>query len=90
MLDLAVREVGLSDPHYVLAFISHSVLGAVGCFLTASLAPRGRTEFVTGLAALAFTLSVVGAAVLGPSWYPLTVVVSVLPAAVLGTRLAER
>lgn len=87
LLDGAVRASGLSDPHYVIAFIAHSVVGALGCSLTAWLAPRSRAEHLIGLTALAFALSILAAAALRLSWLPLTLMASVLPAALLGSNV---
>jgi hypothetical protein len=93
LLEQAIRGLDVSDRYSVGVFICRSLAGAVGCSLTAWLAPRARAEHVLALPALAFTVGI--AALLfvptpAPSWHPLTVLVSVLPAALFGVQLAER
>ncbi len=66
------------------------MIGALGCSLTAWLAPRGRAEFVIRLRALALASSIVASAAFHQSWYPLIVMRGVIPAALLGSDFASK
>lgn len=83
----------MPDPfHNALALAYRVVFGAFGSFLAARLAPRNPMRHALILGALGFVLSLLGALAtiplhLGPSWYPIALVLTALPFAWVGGRL---
>ncbi|HJW34598.1 MAG TPA: hypothetical protein VJ505_14730 [Holophagaceae bacterium] len=75
-----------------LALAYRIVFGAFGSFIAARLAPRNPMRHALALGAIGFVLSLLGAIVtiplhLGPSWYPIALVLTALPFAWVGGRL---
>jgi len=81
----------------LLATVYRSAYGVVGGFITARLAPvRPMFHALVG-GAIGLVLATVGAIVawnlgpeFGPHWYPISLVVTAMPCAWLGGKLAER
>ena len=74
---------------FTLAISYRAVLGVLGAYVTARLAPRNPMRHVWVLATLGFIASVGGLVVgmthdLGPVWYPAVLVVMSVPLAWLG------
>jgi len=83
---------GQSMPEPVLNLLALSYrlgFGALGSFLAARLSPRNPMRHAMILGVVGFALSLLGAVAtipmhLGPSWYPMALVVTALPMAWLG------
>ena len=76
----------------LLALAYRIVYGVVGGYVTARLAPRHPMRHALALGVVGLGLSTAGAIGmrdLGPSWYPIALVVSALPCAWLGGVLAQ-
>ena len=102
--DVALRAAGIfptvpqrmASGLYVLAAAYRTLYGALGSYLAARLAPRRPMAYALGLGGFGFVTSLMGALAtwnngpeFGPHWYPLTLVVTALPAAWLGGRLSR-
>jgi len=80
----------------LLALAYRSVYAVFGSFIAARLAPRRPMRHALALGVMGFVLSLVGAIVtistmaLGPSWYPIALVITALPCAWLGGVLYRR
>jgi hypothetical protein len=78
---------------FVLALSYRVVFQVFGCWLTARLAPHAPMRHAIILGIVGFVLSTVGAIAsisagnMGPSWYPIALVISSLPCAWLGGLL---
>ncbi len=75
-----------------LALTYRVVFGAFGSYLAARFSPRNPMRHALILGAIGFALSLLGALAtiplhLGPSWYPIALVVTALPFAWLGGLL---
>ena len=73
----------------LLALAYRCVFSVLGCYVTAMLAPRAPMAHALALGLIGTALSTTGFIAtsgmdLGPRWYPLALVVSVLPSAWLG------
>lgn len=86
----------MADGLFVLALAYRLAFSVAGCWLTARLAPDRPTRHALALGLLGLVLST--AAMLatwdrgpefGPRWYPLALVVSAIPCAWAGGRIAE-
>lgn len=79
----------------LLAFAYRSVYAVVGGFLAAWLAPRNPMRHALALGALGFLAALAGAIAtipmeLGPSWYPVALVLTAFPLVWLGAVLARQ
>ena len=86
-----MRETGDN----LLALAYRLVYGIIGGYVTARFAPRNPMRHAIVLGVVGTVLSILGAAGamqadLGPIWFPLALVVTALPCAWLGGRLAQR
>ncbi|MFN0123909.1 MAG: hypothetical protein ACKV2V_25685 [Blastocatellia bacterium] len=75
----------------LLALAYRCAYGALGSYLAARFAPRHPMRYAMILGVIGFALSLLGAIAaiplkLGPSWYPISLVVTALPCAWLGGR----
>jgi hypothetical protein len=82
------------DPGLNLLALSYRVVYAIlGSYLAARLAPRNPMRHAMALGVVGLPLSLAGAIVsivkadLGPSWYPIALVLTTLPCAWLGGAL---
>ncbi len=86
----------MSDPLFALATSYRLVFNVFGGYVAGRLAPRAPMRHAMILAIVGLVLSLMGLAAsiakpdLGPIWYPLVLVLSAVPCAWLGGRLAER
>ena len=83
----------MSDSMLLVAAIYRTAYAVVGCYITARFAPHEPMihALIGGL--IGFVLSIVGVAIswnqvatMGPRWYPISLVVTALPAAWLGGK----
>jgi hypothetical protein len=84
----------MSGALFLLATGYRLVFGTLGSFVAARLAPVRPMWHAVALGALGTVLALAGLlatwdAALGPRWYPVALVVTALPCAWLGGRLAE-
>jgi len=102
--DLALRAGGIfpplgqpmSDALFLLATAYRTVYPILGSFVTARLAPNRPMAHALVGGAVGLLLATIGAAAtwnkgpeFGPHWYPLALVVTAMPCAWAGGRLAE-
>jgi len=86
----------MADPLFLLATAYRLVYNVAGGYITARLAPHAPMRHALALGVVGLVLSVVGAVVtiakpeLGPAWYPIVLVLTAVPCAWLGGRIAER
>lgn len=85
----------MSDSLFVLATAYRIVYAIIGSYIAARLAPRRPMFHAMMVGIIGLVLSIAGAVAallagpdLGPTWYPLALVVTALPCAWLGGRLA--
>ena len=76
----------------LLAFSYRAVFSILGCYLTASLAPRAPLAHALVLGAIGTALSTAAVIAtegmnLGPRWYPIALALSALPCAFIGGLL---
>ena len=80
----------------LLALAYRCVYAVLGCYLAARLAPHAPMRHALALGIVGVVLSSLGAYVaitradLGPTWYPIALVISSLPCAWLGGALYQR
>jgi len=80
----------------LLALAYRSVYAVLGCYLAARLAPHAPMRHALALGIVGVVLSSIGAIVattmadLGPTWYPIALVLTALPCAWLGGGLHRR
>jgi hypothetical protein len=82
----------MSNGLFALAFGYRAVIGVLGAYLTARLAPSRPLRDAMILGAVGIVLAVAGTIAMrgqGPLWYPLALVAITLPACWLGARLAR-
>ena len=77
----------------LLALVYRTAFGVLGSWIAARLAPAAPMRHALALGAIGFLVSLAGVIVtagmdLGPRWYPIALVVTALPGAWLGGRLA--
>ncbi len=84
----------MPDSMLLVAAIYRTAYAVVGCYLTARLAPSQPMLHAMIGGVIGFVLSIVGVVVswnqiptMGPRWYPISLVVTALPAAWLGGKL---
>jgi hypothetical protein len=87
----------MSDALFVLATAYRVPFGVVSGYITARLAPDKPMQHAWWLGVVGFVLSVAGMAAtwnkgpeFGPHWYPLALVVTAIPCALLGGKLKTR
>jgi hypothetical protein len=85
------------DSALLLATAYRTVVGVLGAYVAARLAPDRPMHHALWLGAIGLLASIVGAAVtwnkgpaFGPHWYPLALVVLALPQSWLGGKLGEK
>jgi FtsH-binding integral membrane protein len=79
----------MSDPQFVVATIYRIVYGVIGGFVTAVLAPARPMQHALFYGFVGFGLSSIGYLAsrnlnLGPSWYPIALIVTSIPCAWVG------
>ncbi|MEO8019390.1 MAG: hypothetical protein ABI769_16385 [Pseudomonadota bacterium] len=80
-----------SNSLLLLALMYRTFFGALGCYLTARLAPRRPMAHSLALGSIGFVVGVIGAVVTWgtwTSWYSLAIIATTLPSAWLGARIA--
>jgi len=82
----------MSDPQFVIATVYRIVFGIIGGFVTAVLAPIRPMQHALFYGFVGFGLSCVGYLGsrnlnLGPSWYPIALIVTSIPCAWVGGLL---
>ena len=84
----------MSNGLWALATAYRIVFGILGCYLAARLAPQRPMLHAMVLGVIGLVISTLGAVVtwnngpgFGPHWYPLSLVVTVLPCAWVGGKL---
>ena len=102
--DLALHAAGLtpplgqrmSDNMLLVASIYRTLYAVIGSYLTARLGPRKPMQHAMIGGYIGLVLSIIGVvaswnhvATMGPRWYPISLVVTALPAAWLGGKLAS-
>lgn len=101
-IDQVFHSTGVFPPYgeampselFILPAAYRTVLGVLGAYLVAALAPRRPGRHVLVFGALGVVVSLIGAIVtipmdLGPLWYPIFLVLVALPAAWFGGRLQQ-
>jgi len=84
----------MSNPLFLLATVYRTIYGVFGSYITARLAPGKPMKHALIGGAIGFVLSIVGAAMawnhpeFGPHWYPVALVLTAMPSAWLGGKLA--
>lgn len=101
-VDTLLRAAGLfpsdggpmSDALFACAAVYRTLFGMFGCYLTARLAPDRPQRHALILGAIGTLLATLGAIAtwnagpqLGPHWYPVSLVLTALPAALVAARL---
>jgi hypothetical protein len=86
----------MSDPLWLIPTGYRFILGVLGCWHTARLAPGRPMRHALVLGAVGFLLGLIGLIAaanaeqsLGPIWYPVAVMVMTVPAALLGGWLGS-
>jgi hypothetical protein len=85
----------MSNPLFLLATVYRTLFGVLGGYITARLAPYNPMKHALVGGAIGFVLSIAGVVMawnhpeFGPHWYPLALVVTALPSAWVGGRLAD-
>jgi hypothetical protein len=81
---------------FLAATLYRSVYGILGSFITAKLAPARPMFHAMAGGAIGFVISVIGVIAtwnlgpeFGPHWYPISLIVTTIPCAWLGGKLAE-
>jgi hypothetical protein len=87
-------ERSMSNSLFLLATVYRTIYGIVGAYLTARLAPGKPMKHALIGGAIGFVLAALGAAMawnhpeFGPHWYPVALVLTAMPGAWIGGRLA--
>src|SRR6266849_9063499 len=86
----------MSDAHLLLATVYRTAFAIAGTYLTARLAPDRPMRHAMVGGVIGLVLSTVGAVVtwnmgpaFGPHWYPLALIATALPCAVVGGKIRE-
>jgi peptidoglycan/LPS O-acetylase OafA/YrhL len=86
----------MSDGLFACAAVYRTLFGVLGCYLTARLAPDRPQRHALILGAIGTLLALLGAIAtwnagpqFGPHWYPLSLVLTAMPAALLAARLTR-
>ena len=103
LVDIALHVAGvyppmdqpMSDSLAVLATSYRIIIGIIGAWLTARLAPHKPMKHALILGAIGTVLGLVGVAAswgkeLGPIWYPIALAVLAIPQSWAGGRLFEK
>ena len=83
----------MSDGLLLFALAYRSLLGVLGCLVTAVLAPARPLRHALVLGGIGTILAGLGAVAIwghGPAWFPLALVASAMPCAWLGGWIEER
>lgn len=101
-IDAALRASGvfppqgqaMSDSLFLLATAYRTVIGILGSYITARLAPNRPMQHALVGGAIGLVLSIIGAVTtwnrgpaFGPHWYPLALIVLAMPTAWVGGKL---
>ncbi len=101
-VDTLLRVAGLypgsgqpmSDALFACATVYRTLFGVFGCYLAARLAPSNPARHALILGLIGTLLAMLGAvatwnqgAAFGPHWYPISLVLTALPAALVAGRL---
>jgi hypothetical protein len=97
-VDLALHATGvftreMSGDRFLLAVAYRIVIGVLGCYVTARLAPDRPVRHALVLGGVGVVLATAGAIAMwdaGPGWYSLAVIAISLPCAWAGGRLRAR
>ena len=94
VLKIYPRDQALNDARALLATSYRIIIGIVGAYLTARLAPDKPMKHVMILALVGALLGLIGVAVtlgknLGPAWYPIALVILAFPQSWVGGKLYE-
>ena len=104
-VDALLREMGvypgsgksMSDGFFAGATVYRTLFGVLGCYLAARLAPNRPRRHALILGLIGTLLATLGAiatwnqgAEFGPHWYPISLVLTALPAAFVAGRLHTR
>lgn len=94
LLEIYPRDQPLDNSRALVATSYRIVIGIIGAYLTASLAPRKPMKHAVILGVVGAVLGLIGVAVswnknLGPMWYPIALVVLAIPQSWLGGKLHE-
>jgi hypothetical protein len=86
-------EPFVENPVWLIAIIVlyRTVFNTLGCYLTARLAPSKPMKHAIILGIIGIVLTIVGLIAMWdipPRWYPISLIVLTLPAAVLGGKMA--
>ena len=92
LLEIYPRDQPLDNSRALVATSYRVVIGVIGAYLTASLAPRKPMKHALVLGVVGACLGLIGVAVswgrnLGPMWYPIALVVLAIPQSWLGGKL---
>lgn len=86
----------MRDSLFILATAYRLVFAVAGCYLTARLAPNRPMRHALVLGVIGFFLATVGTVAtwnagpqFGPKWYPILLVLTAVPCAWLGGKLAS-
>ena len=87
----------MSDALFVVASSYRLLIGVLGGYVTARLAPHGATRHAMVLGGIGFLLSLAGTLAIagrgpgfGPLWYPLLLVASAVPCSWAGAKIFVR
>ena len=104
-LDVLLKAVGLypgagqpwSQGLFACAAVYRTCFGVLGCYLTARLAPNRPQQHALLLGVIGTALAALGAIAtwnqgpeFGPHWYPISLVLTALPAALLAAKWSTR
>ena len=82
-----------SDGFIIIVILYRTIYGILGSFITASLAPSRPMRHVMIGACIALVLATIGTIAMWdvpPHWYPITLIILVLPTAWVGGKLRTR
>ena len=87
----------MAGPLWVFALAYRCVYAVIGCYIAARLAPNRPMKHAMLLGIIGVVLSLIGVAgswnagpEYGPKWYPISLVISSIPCAWIGGKLAEK
>ncbi|MEO6603009.1 MAG: hypothetical protein ABIQ16_24200, partial [Polyangiaceae bacterium] len=87
----------MTEGLFACAAVYRTLFGVLGCYLSARLAPHCPERHALILGAIGTLLATLGAVAtwhqgpeFGPHWYPISLVLTALPAALIAARLYNR
>jgi len=83
----------MSDGLFILAAAYRVLLGVAGAYVTARLAPRSPVMHALVLGSVGVAMCTAGMLAMrdaGPVWYPLSLIVLIVPCSLLGAALAGK